>query len=227
MPSSRNSMRRCGCAALGLLLAAGCASASSRFYTLQSTATAPAAGGAATSVVVGPVSVPGSVDRPEIVVQDSPNRVTLDEFNRWAAPVGESVARVVAGDLAVLLGTPRVATAPLANFEPAYRVTIDVQRFESTPGDSVLLDAVWVVRRTDDGTTQSGRTIAREAVSGPGYDALAAAHSRALEKLAADIAAAIGSSAASPSAKPQESEKKPRGARAAHAASAQGTGTTR
>ena len=60
----------------------------------------------------------------------------------------ESIARAVAGDLAVLLGTPRVATAPLANFDPTYRVTIDVQRFESTPGQAVLVDAVWVVRRT-------------------------------------------------------------------------------
>ena len=65
-----------------------------------------------------------------------PNRVDVDEFNRWAAPLNDSIARVVAGDLAVLLGTPRVATAPLANFNPAYRVTIDVQRFESVHGRS-------------------------------------------------------------------------------------------
>ena len=67
-------------------------------------------------------------------MQVAPNRVTVDEFNRWAAPLDESIARTVAGDLAVLLGTPRVATGPLANFEPAYRVTIDVQRFDSIPG---------------------------------------------------------------------------------------------
>lgn len=227
MPSSRNAERRIGLAAIGLLLAAGCATAPSRFYTLQSTAAAAPAGSVATSVVVGPITVPGSVDRPEIVVQDSPNRVTLDEFNRWAAPVGESIARVVAGDLAAQLGTPRVATAPIANFEPAYRVTIDVQRFESAPGDSALLDAVWVVRRTDDGTTRSGRTVAREPVSGPGYDALAAAHSRALEKLSADVAAAIESLAAAPSAAARDSDGKPATTRARRAASAQGTGTTR
>jgi uncharacterized lipoprotein YmbA len=55
------------------------------------------------------------------------NRVELDEFNRWAAPLDESIARVVAGDLAALLGTSHVSAGPLANFDPAYRVTIAVQ----------------------------------------------------------------------------------------------------
>jgi hypothetical protein len=52
-----------------------------------------------------------------------------------------------------------VTAAPLANFNPDYRVTLDVQRFETVQGDS--------------------------------FEALAAAHSRALGKLGGDIAAAI------------------------------------
>ena len=64
------------------------------------------------------------VDRPEFTVQIAPNRVAVDEFNRWAEPLNDNIASVVAGDLAVLLGTPQVATVRLANFDPAYRVTI-------------------------------------------------------------------------------------------------------
>jgi uncharacterized lipoprotein YmbA len=89
-----------------------------------------------------------------------------------------------------------VATEPLANFKPAYQVTIDVQRFESVPGKSVLVEAVWVVHKSAGGTAQSGRTIASEPVSGNGFDALAAAHSRALAKVSGDIAAAIRAEAA-------------------------------
>ncbi len=59
----------------------------------------------------------------------------------------------------------------------------------------MLVDAVWAVRKTAGGNTRSGRTIAREAVQGEGFDALAAAHSRALAKVSADIAAAIRASA--------------------------------
>jgi len=182
--------------ALVATAAAGCATNPARFYTLASTATADDAPVARYGVIVGPVSVPASVDRPELVVQVAPNRVELDEFNRWAAPLNESIARAVGGDLAVLLGTPDVATAPLANFNPAYRVTINVQRFESVPGQTALIDAVWTVRQTRSGETRSGRTVAHEAVQGKGYDALAAAHSRALATISTDIAAAIRAAAA-------------------------------
>jgi uncharacterized protein len=187
--------------ALSIVLAAaaaGCSTAPSRFYTLASTATATDAPAARTAVIVGPVSVPASVDRPEFVVQVAPNRVELDEFNRWAGPLNEAIAAAVAGDLAALLGTPDVATAPLANFNPAYRVTLNVQRFESVRGESVLVEVVWAVHRLADGDTRSGRTIARETVQGEGFDALAAAHSRALAAVSADIAAAIRAAVATP-----------------------------
>jgi uncharacterized lipoprotein YmbA len=183
--------------ALVALAAPGCGrSAISRFYTLDSTARPDAGPLASYAIVVGPVTVPASVDRPEVVVQVAPNRVAVDEFNRWAAPLDDSIARAVAGDLAALLGTPRVATAPLADFDPAFRVTINVQRFDSIPGQEVLVEAVWAVRKAKGGDTRSGRTVAREAVAGTSFDALAAAHSRALATVSDDIAAAIRAEAA-------------------------------
>jgi uncharacterized protein len=180
--------------AIAALALAGCGTtAAARFYTLTSTATAPAAGAPAldAKVIVGPISIPAAVDRPEFVTTVGSNSVDVDAFNRWAEPLGDGVARVVAGDLAVLLGPSTVAVAPLANFAPAYRVTLRVQRFDSVLNTSVLVDAVWVVRKEPDGASQSGHTLARETVSGPGFDALAAAHSRALATVSADIAAAI------------------------------------
>jgi uncharacterized protein len=171
--------------------AAGCASAPSRFYTLNSTATGDGVAPANFAVVVGPVSIPALVDRPQFVVRVETNRVQIDEFNRWAEPLNDNIARVIAGDLAALLGTPQVATAPLANFKPTYRVSVDIQRFESARGKSVLVEAVWVVRRTAGDITCSGRTVASETVHGNGFDALAAAHSQALAKVSGDIAAVI------------------------------------
>jgi uncharacterized lipoprotein YmbA len=177
--------------AAALALLAGCATAPSKFYALSSTASGDGAMPVPCAVLVGPVSVPASVDRPEFVVEVSPNRVELDEFNRWASPLNDAIARAVAGDLAVLLATPDVAVAPLANFHPDYRVTINVQRFDSIAGQSVLVDAVWAVRPSGGGATRSGRTTARETVAEDSFDALAAAHSRALAQVSGDIAAAI------------------------------------
>ena len=180
-------------ALLAVITASCTTTATSRFYTLESTATADGASSspAQGSVMIGPVTIPAAVDRPEFVVQVAANRVEVEEFNRWVAPLSDSIARVVAANLVVILGTPNVAAAPLANFNPAYLVTIDVQRFDSIRGQAAVLEAVWTVRKIAGGETRSSRTIARETAQGQDFDALAAAHSRALAKLSSDIATAI------------------------------------
>jgi uncharacterized protein len=173
-------------------LASGCGSTpTSRFYTLSAGA-APAAPSLNISVVVGPVSVPAVVDRPQIVVTTGPNQVRVEEFNRWAAPLQNGIARVVAENLVAMLGTPRVTLAPQTlSADADYRAAIEVQGFESSPGEVAILDAVWTVRRTKDGKAETGRTTVREAVQEKSYDALAAAHSRALARLSRDIADAV------------------------------------
>ena len=171
--------------------AAGCASPVSRFYTLSATTTS-AATPSDVSVAVGPVSVPAIVDRPEIVVTTGPNQVRLEEFNRWASPLQNSIARVVAENLVGILGTPQVTLFPQTMSSNAdYRAAIEVQRFESAPGEAAMLDAAWTVSRTKDGKSQTGRTTVREVAPDKGYDALAAAHSRALARLSQDIADAV------------------------------------
>jgi uncharacterized lipoprotein YmbA len=174
------------------ILSAGCANTPARLYTLSPTAMPPASADQRLSniaVVLGPVSIPGIVDLQQIVVRNSANQVSVDEFNRWASPLRNNISLVVAGNLSVLLGTPNVSSA--LNLTADYRVAIDVQSFESTPGDAARLSALWTVRRVKDGATATGRTTTHEAPSDQGYGALAAAHSRCLGSLSADIAEAI------------------------------------
>jgi uncharacterized lipoprotein YmbA len=145
---------------------AGCATTPpSHFYTLSHTAT-PSGASTATrsnlSVVVGPVSIPAIVDQPQIVVSTGPNKVSLDEFNRWASPLQNNIARVVAEDLVALLGTPHVSLFQQSlNANADYRVAIEVQSFESAPGEAATLNAVVIVRRTKDGKAETdARTFA-------------------------------------------------------------------
>jgi uncharacterized lipoprotein YmbA len=172
-----------------LALAACASTPPSRFYTLSG-APVPTAPASAMSIVVGPVTIPAVVDRPEIVVTVGDNEVWLDEFNRWAAPLGEAIAMAAAEDLGALLSTARATSIVQSAGDAEYRVSLEVQRFQSAPGSYALLDAVYTVRRTADGRSASGRTTARETPADKSYDALAAAHSRAVARLAADIATA-------------------------------------
>lgn len=173
-------------------LVVGCSSSPpSRFYTL-SAASGVAGTPSNVSVAVGPVSVPPIVDRPQIVVSMGSNQVRLEEFNRWASPLQSNIARVIAENLTALLGTTRVTLFPQSTSADAeYRAIIDVQRFDSMPGEAVMLEAVWTVRRMKDGKAETGRTTVRETVQENGYDALAAGHSRALARLSDDIANAV------------------------------------
>lgn len=171
---------------------AGCGTTTpARFYTLDPIARAGTAAPARLAIVIGSVSIPAAVDRPQLVVHVGQNEVQIDEFSRWAAPLADAIAGALAADLSVLLGTPDVSTAPLSGVVPTHRVTVDVQRFESWPGKEAVVEAVWAVRREGQSGMRSGRTLARETPAGPGVEALAAAHSRAISTIGTDIATAV------------------------------------
>jgi uncharacterized lipoprotein YmbA len=177
---------------LGVLLLTACASPPSHFYALNSTQELLVKSPSSVSVAVGPVTIPETVNRSEIVVQAGPNRVGLDEFNRWAAPLQSDIQRVIIENLVRLLGTPRVSRYPQGPITtPDFRVQIEVLRFESMPGDAVLLDVIWTVRGKTEKDEKTGRTTLRERATGPGYDALVAAHSRALGSLSRNLAEVI------------------------------------
>jgi uncharacterized lipoprotein YmbA len=184
--------------ALAAVLIGGCKSPSAAFYTLS--ADAPAASMSAArplSVVVGPVTIPDVVNRPQIVTRMEGNEVAVNEYARWAQPLKGEIARVIADDLAALLNTPQVsvfdgAADPLT----AWHVRVDVMRFESMPGEDVTVDARWTVRPPGKGRAIYGRSVALEAVSGPGMGAVVAAHNRALATVSRDIAAAVEANSA-------------------------------
>jgi uncharacterized lipoprotein YmbA len=176
--------------ALTAALVTGCSSPPAHFYTLSATA-APGSVQSKLSVAVGPVSVPEMIDRPQIVVSTGANQVSIDDFNRWASPVQDNLVRVVAENLVAILGTPRVTLYPTLAADVDFRVQIEVRNFESMPGKQASLDAVWTVRRLKDGKTETGRTSVRETIPESGYDALAAAHSRAVARMSQDIADAV------------------------------------
>jgi uncharacterized protein len=181
-------------ACLTLLALAACGSPpKERYYTLSAAAGAPPAGGASgLSIAVGPVTLPEVIDQPQLVVQVAANQVTMYEFQRWASPLKSEIARVIAANLAQELGTTRVwayAQTTLAN--PDYQVLVDIQRFDSVLGEAVTIDALWSIRRAAGAAPRTGRSSVRETVSGAGFDALVAAHSRALARVSQDIAGAI------------------------------------
>lgn len=178
-----------------LLLAAaalaGCSSPpKTNFYTLTpASSPARADAKASYSVALGPIALPESLDRPQMVLRTGANQVAIAEFERWAGPLKNEIALAIAESLKAQLGGASVFTYPQGAGADV-TVAVDVQRFDSALGEAATVEVLWQVRAAK-GAPRSGRSQVREATAGPGYDALVAAHGRALAAVSSDLAAAI------------------------------------
>lgn len=170
---------------------AGCASPPSRFYTLSPGDTAaPETANPPLLIELAPIDMPPQVMRNQLVVQRSEIQVDVLEQERWASLPSEEVRRALSGNLTRRLGTMDVYGAPHPNGVPVYRISVNMQRFESWPGSHALLDAVWSVRSLRTQNVMTCRSVLSEP-AGDDYGQLVEAHRRAVEALSASLAAAV------------------------------------
>ena len=194
---------------LAMLFVSGCATTSRPvdFYTLSPAAVSGAQGAAANCrdvvISIGPVVWPGYIDRPQIVTRLSPNRISFDEFHRWAGPLEEDFQRVLIEDLSGLLQTDYVVKYPgKLGYNPRYRVLIHVDQFDGKPGDAVTLKVAWsVVDQSANKEPGLHESLIREAATGEGYEAMVAAASEAVAELSRQIAAELSPRCAVPPGK--------------------------
>ena len=178
------------------VLLVGCRSSAPpvQFYTLNSLSPAtektnPTDAAPNIAVGVGPVQIPQALDRPQIVTRTGPNKIMLDEFHRWASPLQEDFARVLAENIAFLLAIDRVAVYPWeVDFTPDYRIALDINYFEGQWGKNVLLDVVWrITDQAGQKTLAVKKSVITEPLSAADYEALVAAKSQAIARLSREI----------------------------------------
>jgi uncharacterized lipoprotein YmbA len=114
-----------------LCLLAGCASPNPKLYTLARVP-GPAAASTLRVIEIRHVGLARYLDRPGIVTHVDAYRVTLADDARWAEPLPDMLARVVATDLGARLPGSTVFTAASAiSAEADVTVEIDIQRFDA------------------------------------------------------------------------------------------------
>jgi len=171
----------------------------SRFFTLTAIAQPGAAavkessnpGGV--SLGIGPIRLPGYLDRQEIVTRVSPNRIDLSENDHWAEPLEANFSRVLGQNLAVLLPVSRLVSFPWESTRsPAYQVEVEVLRFEANAAGDVQLSARWVVLETSKkNPLKAGETLLARQPAAKTTDAAVAMLSETLGDLSREIATAI------------------------------------
>jgi uncharacterized protein len=181
---------------LSAAVLAGCAHSTppERFYSLSSGLPAVAATAAASKAPLyfelAAVPVPQQANRSQLVVTVGEGRVELLEQQRWASPLSSEIGQALSLGITAELGAVDVYRTAAPDAAPVYRISASIQRFESTPGKSALVDAVWSVRRAGQTKVLACRTVTEEPVAG-GYDELVAGHRRALAKLSASISKGV------------------------------------
>ena len=149
-------------------------------------------------VDVLPVRVPPSVAGRRLVVQRSSGEVDVLEMDRWASPLADEIRAALSSGLALRTSAMDRHGLPYDGKRPAYRVAVDVQRFDAWRGSHVLIDAVWTLRTADDRPMLTCRSVVNEDVSA-GIDGVVQGQRRALNMLASQMAEPLLAYATAPS----------------------------
>jgi uncharacterized protein len=177
-----------------LALVSACSSSPpTRFYTLSDTAPdahpAPAPG--AGSVRVDRVTIPGELDRPQIVRQLDANRLQFAELERWAAPLDEMIRRVLTTDVARRLPA-QSAGNPGAGRQRS--LSVDIGEFYGDASCNVTLRAVWTPKQPHPEAAQATTEEVHVPSTGACPDSLPATMSVALGQLSDRIVAGVARS---------------------------------
>ncbi|MNN33918.1 hypothetical protein D3C81_1476970 [compost metagenome] len=160
----------------------GCSSEPINYHTLVPKQPGTAASG---NVRVERVSMPPQVDRSQIVVRQGGSGLAILETEWWGASLVDEFSNALEDQL----GAPMGSSASL--------LRVDVQRFDSVPGQYALLDASWRLDRPGAGKSLSCRSSLQTPANNT-VEGLVKAHQVNLRKLAEQVARANASGAGCP-----------------------------
>ncbi len=110
---------------------------------------------------IGPIAIPGYINRPQIVTKTNSAEVQFDEFARWAEPIDAMFTRTLAQNIKVLISSQNIYSHPwtkLVNLD--YRISAKVIKFENDIQGDALLIVHWGI--IDESNTTDYRVIHSE-----------------------------------------------------------------
>ena len=100
---------------------------------------------------VGPIVIPGYIDRPQIVTKTESAELQLAEFNRWAEPMDAMFMRTLVENIKAITSSHLIHSYPWSpNLEFDYRIHAKVIKFENNANGDALLAVHWQLINTSD-----------------------------------------------------------------------------
>ena len=174
----------------------GSTSEPSRFYALNTPDVQQVRGPAKPiNVVIENVSVPQSVDRPQIVIKQSDsNMLIVSEFDRWVEGLGTALPITISENMNMYAKNinARPGRNAAISSNAKYIISIDFVRFDTQIDGNITLSAWWTISNNHGDilaqkkTTQTTKTPDKKS-GRPDYDAIVAAQSKLIAKLSYKI----------------------------------------
>ena len=182
------------CVLVSLMLVACGSSPPVRYYTLSTVASAPGQDADdAIMIGLGPLGMPEYLNRSQIVTRGAGAEMLVDEFSRWAEPLGLSLHRIVSTNVDNLLDGVVVVAFPYGSVirsQVDYRLLGDVSRFDADRSGRVVLELQWVMSEVSSGIVVPPRRSRYETQAARAGDpaAIAEAMNEVLLRFSRDIA---------------------------------------
>ena len=161
-----------------------------RYYVLTAKSQGILSSGRKLAVGVGPVTIPGYLERDEIAIAGVASSLELAEYHVWAESLENAVTHVVAKNMSHLLQSPAVVPFPDADTKIAYQAEIVVRRFEMGADKKVHLEASYLINRvpgSGEAQVSRSRDIVVEVANADDYNSIVEAMSGALARLSESI----------------------------------------
>lgn len=142
---------------------------------------------------MGPVVLAEYINRPNLVLQESENAISVASDHRWAGDLAAGVSRVMAANLGRRLNTGNVQAYPWQrDNEIDHQVVIDIRQLHGGADGYAIIEASYrVYSLPGRNLVVSKNFTAKEPLEKDGYESLVAAESRLLARLADVISAAM------------------------------------
>lgn len=146
------------------------------------------------SVLVGPVTIPGHLDRDQIISQEKGPTVLVYDFKHWAEPLNQNLKGVLIANLSSLLGSAAIYDFDRrSSIVTDYQVEVDIHQLHFTVEGTAVVMAFWTIFDNDGTVLRREKTTLQADATGKDINSRVSALNAVISEFSRHLAQAISS----------------------------------